>query len=64
MQDADTIRASFRREAYEIKEQLFEFAERLEGVDPDAARTVHRARLALFETWTIMCVPPDDEEDH
>ena len=64
MRDADTIRASLRREAYELKEELFRFADKLEGVDAEAARTVIRARLALFETWTILCTPPDDEDDH
>jgi len=64
MSDADTIRARFRREAYDVKELLFDFADRLETVDGEAARTVHRVRLAQFEAWTILCVPPDDEEDH
>jgi hypothetical protein len=64
MRDADIIRASLRREAYDLKEELFRFVGKLDGIDNEAARTVNRARLALFETWTILCVPPDDEDDH
>ena len=64
MHDADRIRATLRREAYELKEQLAVYADKLEGVEAAAARAVNRARLALFETWTILCVPPDDEDDH
>ncbi len=64
MRDADSIRAALRREAYDLKEELWHFSGKLEGVDDEAAGTVHRARLALFETWTILCTPPDDEDDH
>ena len=64
MRDADTIRAALRREAYDLKEELWRFAAKNEGVDDEAAGTVHRARLTLFETWTILCTPPDDEDDH
>jgi hypothetical protein len=64
MREADAIRTSLRREAYELKEQLLRFADKLEDIDEEAARTVSRARLAMFETWTILCAPPEDEDDH
>jgi hypothetical protein len=64
MQDADKIRAALRRESYDLKEALTRFAGKLDRVDSEAARAVNRARSALFETWTILCVPPDDEDDH
>ena len=34
--------------------------------DIDAARSMVRARAALFEAWTILVGPPekDDDEDH
>jgi len=25
---------------------------------------VHSARMALFDAWTILCTPPEDEDDH
>jgi hypothetical protein len=57
-------RNALRREAYEFKEALAAFADKLEASDEAAAGLVKRARSALFEAWTILCEQPDDEEDH
>jgi mevalonate pyrophosphate decarboxylase len=64
MRDADTIRATLRRETYDLKEALAALAEKLGDIDKTAARTVCRAQSAMFETWTILCAPPEEEEDH
>ena len=64
MKNAGQIRNALRREAYELKEDLARFVDKLDSVDSEASLAVNRARLLLFETWTILCVPPDDEEDH
>ena len=64
MQTGDEMRIALRRETHDFNAALADLAERLDAVDGTAASAVNRARSALFEAWTILCVPPDDEEDH
>ena len=59
----DDARVALRREAYDLKEQVLTLARRLHGADTGAAQAVGRAHNALFEAWTILCMPPDDHED-
>ncbi|RYY42898.1 MAG: hypothetical protein EOP59_09045 [Sphingomonadales bacterium] len=59
----DEDRVALRREAHDLKEQIEEFAERVEPVSGEAADVIGRARLALFEAWTILCTPPEEDED-
>lgn len=60
----DRERVELRREAYDLNESLVSLAMRLKFVDPEAEMAVTRARSALFEAWTILCVPAEDDDDH
>ena len=58
-------RTALRRATYEFNQGLIDLAYDLDSTDAAAAAAVRTARLALFEAWTILCVPPsDDEDDH
>lgn len=57
-------RAKLRREAYELKDACIFLANRAKPVVPEAAEAIQRARYALFEAWTILCNPPEEEDDH
>lgn len=57
-------RSSLRREAYDLKDACIELANRALPVDDLAAAAILRARYALFEAWTILCNPPEEEDDH
>ena len=61
---SDELRIVLRRETHDFNAGLAVLAERLDAVDGAAACAVKRARSALFEAWTILCAPPDDEDDH
>ena len=61
----DSERTQLRRETYDLKEHLFALLVRLVPADPEAAAAIMRARSAVFEAWTILCMPPESEdEDH
>jgi hypothetical protein len=60
----DQQRIALRRETHDFNAGLAELADKLDAVDGAAASAVKLARSALFEAWTILCVPPDDEDDH
>ena len=62
-EENEALRMSLRRAAYDAKEALVDLVVRLTPVDPGAARAVRQARSALFEAWTILCMPPDDGDD-
>ncbi len=64
MADSAEHRTVLRRETHDINAALAALVDRLDAVDDDAASAVRRARSALFEAWTILCVPPDDHDDH
>lgn len=65
MDDTELDRTSLRRETYAMNESLVSLVVRLTPLDPAAASAVKRARSALFEAWTVLCVPPDDDDhDH
>lgn len=55
---------ALRREILACKDMLIDLAFRLEPIDPEAAASLRRARSATFEAWTILCGPPDDDDDH
>lgn len=57
-------RSSLRREAYDLKDACIFLSSRVQTVDGEAAEAIQRARYALFEAWTILCNPPEEEEDH
>jgi len=64
MSDENHSRAMLRRETHDHNDALAGLAFRLDAVDPAAARAVRQARASLFEAWTILCVPPEDDDDH
>lgn len=59
----DSERIQFRREVHDIKEQLVGLLVKLAPADADASAAVTRARSAMFEAWTILCMPPEDDDD-
>ncbi|KMS51651.1 hypothetical protein V474_03205 [Novosphingobium barchaimii LL02] len=62
--EPDTARIELRRATHDFNESLVDLVVRLTPVDGDAAAAVKRARSALFEAWTILCSPPEDDDDH
>jgi hypothetical protein len=63
LSEVDEIRIVLRREAYDLKEKAAEFAAKLRPVSAEATRAVDRAHAAFFEAWTVLCMPPDDDDD-
>lgn len=61
---SESERVRLRREAYDLKEQAVNLLIRVTPVDADAAAALIRARSALFEAWTVLCAPPEDDDDH
>lgn len=64
MRETDNRRVELRRKAHDINDELADLMAALGPVDPSAASAVRQARSALFEAWTILCVPPEDDDDH
>ncbi len=65
MADSQQQRETLRRATRDINGQVMDLFDKLDGFDPDAADAVRRARSALFEAWTVLCTPPEEEdEDH
>ncbi len=64
MTEADQERVTLRRQTHAVNESLVDLAWNLDTVDQDAARAVRQARAMLFEAWTMLCKPPEDEDDH
>ena len=59
----DDQRVALRRETHDLNDSLADLLDRVEPVDEDAALCVRRARMALFEAWTMLCTPPEEDED-
>jgi len=57
-------RSNLRRQAYDLKDACIFLSSKVRSVDAEAAEAIQRARYALFEAWTILCNPPEEEEDH
>ena len=65
MADSQQQRETLRRATRDINGQVMDLYDKLDGFDDDAADAVRRARSALFEAWTVLCTPPEEEdEDH
>lgn len=60
MTQPDENRAALRRATHDFNDELSALADTLDTVDDDAARAVKRARVALFEAWTMLCAPPEE----
>lgn len=57
-----TERLVLRREPYEMNRRPGDLLDEVID-DRDAASAVRAARRGLFDAWTALCIPPDDEED-
>lgn len=65
MENPAKDRTALRRATYDFNRGLIDLADDLDSTDTTAAAAVRNARLALFEAWTILCIPPsDDDDDH
>ena len=64
MKQRDETRVALRRATHDFNDELDKLVDSLESVDDDAQRAVKRARVALFEAWTMLCNPPEEDEDH
>jgi len=64
MRKPDQTRMALRREVHDLNQALVDILIKLPEVDTNAASAVHSARMALFDAWTILCTPPEDEDDH
>lgn len=60
----EAARIALRRQAYDLKEQTIDLLIRVTPADTEAAAALVRARAALFDAWTILCSPPEDDDDH
>ena len=63
MADLDMQRDSLRRATRDLNSHAMDLFNKLDGFDNDAADAMRRARSALFEAWTILCSPPEEEDD-
>ena len=52
-----------RRRILALKDDVIALAPDVVAVDAEAGLSVHRARTALFEAWTILAGPPEEDED-
>jgi hypothetical protein len=64
MREPDHDRIALRREVHDLNQQLVGILVKLAPVDGHAASAVRSARMALFDAWTILCTPPEDDDDH
>ena len=54
-----------RRRVLALKDEVLSLSADVASYDMDAVRSMTRARAALFEAWTILVGPPeDDDEEH
>lgn len=56
-------RIAMRRAAFDLKEDVIGLAAEVALIDTEAHAALTKARLALFEAWTMLCRPPEDEGD-
>jgi hypothetical protein len=53
-----------RHRILDLKDEVLALVPEVTSVDSEAGRSMVRARAALFEAWTILVGPPDEDEDH
>ena len=65
MSQSDEPVVAVRRRVLALKDEVMSLGPDVASHDWEAARSLIRARAALFEAWTILVGPPEDEdEDH
>ncbi|RVT94360.1 hypothetical protein [Sphingomonas crocodyli] len=52
-----------RQKILHLKDEVLDLTVEVLDVNEDAARSMQRARAALFEAWTLLVGPPEDDED-
>lgn len=55
---------ALRREILACKDALIDLSAKVDLLDGNAALSLKRARSMVFEAWTILCGPPEDDDDH
>ncbi len=54
---------ALRQRILGLKDDIVTLAVEVAELDIDAARSMQRARAALFEAWTLLVGPPEEDED-
>lgn len=54
---------ALRQRILGLKDDVVTLAVEVAELDMDAARSMQRARAALFEAWTLLVGPPDEDDD-
>lgn len=54
---------ALRQRILGLKDEVVALTMDVMAVDRDAARSMQRARAALFEAWTLLVGPPEEDED-
>jgi len=60
----DERRVNLRRTTHDLNDTVFELGSKVAPISPEAARAIDRAHTALFEAWTYLCTPPEEDDDH
>ncbi len=63
MDNNEEMRVTLRRTTHDLNDTVFELGHQVQSVSPDAAAAIDRAHTALFEAWTYLCTPPEDDAD-
>ena len=64
IRETEKRRVELRRQTHDLNQALADLLAALAPEDPSAADAVRQARMALFDAWTILCTPPEDDDDH
>lgn len=54
---------ALRQRILGLKDEIVTLAVDVASLDADAGRSMQRARAALFEAWTLLVGPPEEDED-
>ena len=64
LDDIEALRATLRRTTHDLNDTVWELGTKVQSISPEAALAIDRAHTALFEAWTYLCTPAEDDEDH
>lgn len=54
---------ALRQRILALKDEIVTLTVQVLDVNPDAALSMRRARAALFEAWTLLVGPPEEDDD-
>ena len=63
LDDTNGTRVTLRRATHDLNDTVWELAAKVQSISPEAANAIDRAHTALFEAWTYLCTPPEDDDD-